>query len=89
MPPLNIKVRDQRAFGRRPIVGNCVLKNLFEFKSEPPFAFQRPASEPGANPLHLTNKFINRLHFNDQITHHFVFIISSRISQIYVIQVLS
>lgn len=43
MPPLNIKVRDQRAFGRRPIVGNCVLKNLFEFKADPPYSSQLPA----------------------------------------------
>ncbi|XP_070540972.1 myoferlin-like isoform X9 [Ptychodera flava] len=34
-PPLNILVRDHRAFGRKPIVGISVLRTLQKFRCEP------------------------------------------------------
>ncbi|XP_041370601.1 myoferlin-like isoform X3 [Gigantopelta aegis] len=35
MPPMNIRVRDHRQFGRRPTVGNVVLRTLEEFRCDP------------------------------------------------------
>ncbi|XP_043245484.1 myoferlin-like isoform X4 [Amphibalanus amphitrite] len=35
MPPLNIKVRDHRSFGSRPVVGTHVVKSLHEYSIEP------------------------------------------------------
>ncbi|XP_038071057.1 myoferlin-like isoform X3 [Patiria miniata] len=34
-PPINLKVRDHRAFGRKPIVGISVIKNLTEYRVTP------------------------------------------------------
>ncbi|XP_022096608.1 dysferlin-like isoform X4 [Acanthaster planci] len=34
-PPINLKVRDHRAFGRKPIVGVSVIKNLSEYRVTP------------------------------------------------------
>ncbi|KAH3789669.1 hypothetical protein DPMN_167855, partial [Dreissena polymorpha] len=35
MPPMNIRVRDHRQFGRKPIVGLHVLKSLEKFRIDP------------------------------------------------------
>lgn len=35
MPPLNIRVRDHRQFGRKPTVGLHVLKSLEKFRVNP------------------------------------------------------
>ena len=35
-PPLNIRVRDNRPFGRKPLVGVHVVKSLEAFKCQPP-----------------------------------------------------
>eukprot|EP00058_Branchiostoma_floridae_P023452 XP_002608942.1 hypothetical protein BRAFLDRAFT_85483 [Branchiostoma floridae] len=35
MPPMTIKVRDHRLFGRKPVVGRCVISNLAPFSVEP------------------------------------------------------
>ena len=35
MPPMNIKVRDNRSFGRKPVVGLCSLKSLHRYRREP------------------------------------------------------
>ena len=35
MPPMNIKVRDNRSFGRKPVVGLCSLKSLERYRREP------------------------------------------------------
>lgn len=35
MPPLNIKVRDHRQFGRKPVVGTCVIKSLHDYFCQP------------------------------------------------------
>lgn len=35
MPPMNIRVRDHRQFGRKPTVGIHVLKSLEEFRCDP------------------------------------------------------
>ncbi|XP_037084360.1 dysferlin-like [Pollicipes pollicipes] len=35
MPPLNIKVRDHRSFGSRPVVGTHVIRSLHEYSIEP------------------------------------------------------
>ena len=34
-PPLNIRVRDNRQFGRKPMVGVHVLKSLEKFRCQP------------------------------------------------------
>lgn len=35
MPPLNIWVRDNRQFGRKPVVGVHVVKSLQPFRCDP------------------------------------------------------
>jgi hypothetical protein len=35
MPPVNIRVRDHRQFGRKPTVGLHVLKSLEKFRIDP------------------------------------------------------
>ena len=35
MPPMNIRVRDNRQFGRKPMVGISVLKSLEDYRLEP------------------------------------------------------
>ena len=49
MPPLNIRVRDHRAFGRKPVVGVHVLKNMLGFRCAPPthMAIPQEALAPG------------------------------------------
>jgi hypothetical protein len=42
-PPLNIRVRDNRQFGRKPLVGVCTIKSLEEFRCQP----KVPAIEGG------------------------------------------
>ena len=37
MPPLNIKVRDHRTFGSKPVVGTCVVPSLQKFRVDPVF----------------------------------------------------
>ena len=34
-PPINIRVKDNRAFGRRPLVGVNSIKSLEHFRCEP------------------------------------------------------
>jgi hypothetical protein len=34
-PPMNIKVKDHRSFGRKPIVGFNVIKSLEQFRVDP------------------------------------------------------
>lgn len=34
-PPLNIRVRDNRQFGRKPLVGVNIVKSLEEFRRDP------------------------------------------------------
>ncbi|XP_071827020.1 myoferlin-like isoform X6 [Apostichopus japonicus] len=49
-PPINIKVRDHRAFGRKPIVGTSVIKNLTPFRCLPaPVAGAAPPPEQPAD----------------------------------------
>ena len=38
MPPVNVRVRDHRQFGRRPTVGIHVLKSLEKFRVDPVMA---------------------------------------------------
>ena len=42
MPPVNIKVRDHRTFGRKPVIGRHVIKSI-DFDAP-------PAVEPAAEP---------------------------------------
>jgi len=41
MPPVNVRVRDHRQFGRRPTVGLHVLKSLEKFRCNPVMAGER------------------------------------------------
>jgi hypothetical protein len=34
-PPMNIKIKDHRSFGRKPIVGFNVIKSLEYFRCDP------------------------------------------------------
>ena len=34
-PPLNIRVRDNRQFGRKPLIGIYVVKSLEPFRCDP------------------------------------------------------
>jgi hypothetical protein len=34
-PPMNIKVKDHRSFGRKPIVGFNIIKSLEQFRCDP------------------------------------------------------
>jgi hypothetical protein len=45
MPPMNIKVRDNRSFGRKPVVGLCSLKSLHRYIREPRDQVDGPDSE--------------------------------------------
>ncbi|XP_063963838.1 myoferlin-like isoform X13 [Lytechinus pictus] len=47
-PPINIKVRDHRAFGRKPIVGVCSIKKLEPYRCIP--AIEGETTEPGDAP---------------------------------------
>ena len=42
MPPINIKVRDHRTFGRKPVIGRHVIKSI-DFDTP-------PTAEPQAEP---------------------------------------
>ena len=37
-PPMNIRVRDNRQFGRKPMVGVHIIKSLEEYRCEPTMA---------------------------------------------------
>lgn len=53
-PPMNICVRDHRAFGLRPLVGIHVLRNFVRFKVPPRTVRHDPLTEiPGEK--HLAN----------------------------------
>ena len=45
MPPMNIKVRDNRSFGRKPVVGLCSLKSLERYRREPRDQIDGPDSQ--------------------------------------------
>ncbi|XP_072177496.1 myoferlin-like [Diadema setosum] len=47
-PPINIKVRDHRAFGRKPIVGICTIKKLEPYRCIP--AVEGEAADAGETP---------------------------------------
>jgi hypothetical protein len=34
-PPMNIKVKDHRSFGRKPVVGFHIIKSLEQFRCDP------------------------------------------------------
>ncbi|XP_028412829.1 myoferlin-like isoform X1 [Dendronephthya gigantea] len=50
MPPMNIKVRDNRSFGRKPVVGLCSLKSLHHHRREPRDQIDAPDSQEGHIP---------------------------------------
>ena len=43
MPPINIKVRDHRTFGRKPVIGRHIIKSI-DFDQPP--AQDQPAELP-------------------------------------------
>ncbi|KAA0723189.1 Dysferlin Dystrophy-associated fer-1-like protein [Triplophysa tibetana] len=45
MPPLVIKVIDNRQFGRRPVVGQCTVRSLNEFRCQPESLERDPTEE--------------------------------------------
>ncbi|XP_057205584.1 dysferlin isoform X4 [Triplophysa rosa] len=45
MPPLVIKVIDNRQFGRRPVVGQCTIRSLNEFRCKPESLERDPTEE--------------------------------------------
>ncbi len=51
MPPMDIKVRDNRSFGRKPVVGLCSLKSLERYRREPRDQVDGPDSHGRRNIL--------------------------------------
>ncbi|XP_056605417.1 dysferlin isoform X4 [Triplophysa dalaica] len=45
MPPLVIKVIDNRQFGRKPVVGQCTVRSLNEFRCQPESLERDPTEE--------------------------------------------
>lgn len=45
MPPLVIKVIDNRQFGRKPVVGQCTIRSLEEYRCLPENQDEEPAEE--------------------------------------------
>ncbi|CAF5111828.1 unnamed protein product, partial [Rotaria sp. Silwood1] len=35
VPPMNIKIKDHRSFGRKPVVGYHIIKSLELFRCDP------------------------------------------------------
>lgn len=50
LPALKIQVRDQRAFGRKPVVGSFVLDNIESYLVDPPAILHKPATPPEPAP---------------------------------------
>lgn len=45
MPPLVIKVIDNRQFGRKPVVGQCTIRSLEEYRCLPDNHEEEPTEE--------------------------------------------
>ena len=46
-PPMNIRVHDNRTFGRKPVVGLHVVKSLSDFRCDPIKVAEEPTELPG------------------------------------------
>ena len=46
LPALKIQVRDQRAFGRKPVVGSFVLENIESYLVDTPAISSKPGTPP-------------------------------------------
>lgn len=61
MPPLVIKVIDNRQFGRKPVVGQCTIHTLEVYRCLPESQDVEPAEEElGENLLERKLEFKNR-----------------------------
>lgn len=62
-PPIVLKVIDHRPFGRKPVVGQCTINSLEEFRCDPYIGTTEVAMSAKGNILleffHLNNKFMN------------------------------
>lgn len=63
-PPIVLKVIDHRPFGRKPVVGQCTIDSLDEFRCDP-YVIQKSSMSSKSNySLPLTRLLITRAYYH-------------------------